>query len=170
MSETPPIEPRPPGGPVRPGVALAFALIAFVALAILGIGMTSLVLDQDVVSVLLPGGQSLGQLPGVLGLALASAAFAGVLWSAVRRRHPSFWGALVVTVAVFLAYLAGWGAGALFASTDVVVAAAVVARVATTWFGAVIAAAAFVCAWGGIALVRTRARRPRWPWEHDDEE
>ena len=29
---------------------------------------------------------------------------------------------------------------------------------------------AFIASWGGIALRRTRARHPRWPWEEHDAE
>ena len=53
---------------------------------------------------------------------------------------------------------------------DLAVAAAVAGRIATTWFGVVVAAAALIAAWGGIALVRTRAQRPRWPWEDEFDE
>jgi hypothetical protein len=153
------------GGPVRPPVALAFALIGFVALMIFGLGMTSLATDEDVIAA-----HGLGQFPGILGPIVAAGAFAGATWSAVRRPHPSFWGALWATVAVYLAYLVGVGAGTLFAGADPLLALGVVGRLATSWFGAVVAAAAFVAAWGGIALVRTRTRRPRWPWERDEDE
>ena len=157
--------PSPEGGPVRPLVALAFALIGFVALLVCGLGIASLVTDQSVISA--PG---FGQFPGILGSIAAAAAFAGVLWTALRRRHPSFWAALWTAAAAFLGYLVGVAIGALFQGADPALTAAAVGRLATTWFGAVVVGAALVAAWGGIALVRTRARRPRWPWEGDDEE
>ncbi len=175
-----------PYEPVRPPVALAFATIGFAALTIFGLGMTSLATGEDVIAT--PG---LGQLPGAAGVVCALLAFAGGLWAAIGRagggadagtaagagttagagrRHPSFWGAAWTTAAAFLAYLGGVWFGALFTGTDIGVATGVVGRLATSWFGLVVAAAAFVSAWAGIALVRTRARRPRWPWEDEFDE
>ena len=154
----------PTGGSVRPGVAMAFAITGYVALAIFGLGITSLVTDQEVVAV--PG---LGQLSGVGGMTLSTLAFGGGLWAAVRRPQPSFWGVPGVVLGAFLGYLAGvWLAG-LIGGADVAAATAAVGQLATSWFALVLLAAALVAAWGGIALVRTRARRPRWPWEHEDE-
>ncbi|MCP2638036.1 hypothetical protein K0817_015895 [Microbacterium sp. HD4P20] len=204
MSEAPQAE----GGPVRPLTALAFATIGFVALAIFGLGMTSLATGEAVIDT--PG---LGQIPGATGFVLATLAFAGGLWAAIGRAgptdatappgaaprraappraappgaappgptgpgrsgpdgargavpgHPSFWGAVWTAAACFVAYVGGVWIAALATGTDLAVATAVSGRLATSWFGLAVAAAAFVCAWSGIALVRTRARRPRWPWE-----
>jgi hypothetical protein len=173
------------GGQVRPLTALAFATMGFVALAIFGLGMTSLVTGQDVIAT--PG---LGQTPGITGMVLATLAFAAGLWAAIggggggtavpgsapadadaaSTRHPSFWGAAWTTVACFLAYIGGVWLAALVTGSDLAVATAVAGRLATSWFGLVIAGAAFVCAWSGIALVRTRAHRPRWPWEDEYDE
>lgn len=153
------------GGRVRPLTALAFATATFVALLIFGLGMVSLLLGEDVIEV--PG---LGQVPGILATAFATLAFAGGLWGAVRRPHPSFWGAAWTTAAAFLAYLAGVLLGAVFTGGDTAAALAAAGRIATSWFGAVVAGAAVVAAWGGIALVRTDARRPRWPWEDEFDE
>jgi hypothetical protein len=149
---------------VRPLTALAFATAAFVALLIFGLGMVSLAIGEDVIAT--PG---LGQTPGILATVLATVAFAVALWAALRRDRPSFWGAAWTTLATFLAYLAGVFVGAA-AAGDLAVAAAVTGRIATTWFGVAIAGAALVSAWGGIALVRTRAGRPRWPWEDEFDE
>jgi hypothetical protein len=189
MSEAPQSE----GGPVRPLTALAFATVGFVALAIFGLGMTSLATDEDVIAT--PG---LGQIPGATGFLLATLAFAGGLWSAIGRAdrtdaaasageqtprspglgaggsgsargagpgHPSFWGSAWTTLACYVAYVGGVWLAALVTGADLAVATAAAGRLATSWFGVAVAAAAFVCAWSGIALVRTRARRPRWPWE-----
>jgi hypothetical protein len=169
------------GGPVRPPVALAFATVGFVALAIFGLGMVSLGTGEDVIAT--PG---LGQIPGIVGMVLSVLAFAGGLWASIARagrvdaatpahaddhgaRQPSFWGVVWTTAAAFLAYIGGVWVGAVATGADLAAASAVAGRLATTWFGAVIAGAAFVSAWAGIALVRTRARRPRWPWENPDE-
>ena len=155
-------------GPVRPPIALAFATAGFVALLIFGLGMTSLAIGEDVIAT--PG---LGQIPGAAGVVCATLAFAGGLWAAISRagaRHPSYWGAAWTTAASFLAYVGGVWFAALFTGADLGVATAVAGRRATSWFGVSGAAAAFVSAWAGIALVRTRAHRPRWPWEDDFDE
>ncbi|MET0736541.1 MAG: hypothetical protein ABWY55_12975, partial [Microbacterium sp.] len=102
-------------------------------------------------------------------------AFGIGLWLTLRRRpagdarHPSFWNAGWITAATFLAYLAGLWVGAVATGADLAVATGVAGRIATSWFGVVVAAAALVSSWGGIALVRTTARRPRWPWEDDED-
>jgi hypothetical protein len=146
-------------------MALAFALVGYVALVIAGFGVVSLTTNQDVIAV-----SGSGQLPGILGVILASGAFAGILWLHIRRGHPSFWAALWIAAGSFLAYLFGVGVAEVAETQDVAAAATVVAHLSTTLFGAVVGGAALVAAWCGIALVRTRARRPRWPWEHDEDE
>ena len=158
-------DPQAEGGPVRPLTALAFATTGFIALAIFGLGMTSLILGEDVIST--PG---LGQLPGIVGMTAATLAFAAGLWAAVRRAPASYWGAGWTAVAAFLGYVGGVWLGALFAGVDPAVATSVAGGLATSWFGAVIAASGFIAAWGGVALVRTHARRPRWPWEDEFDE
>lgn len=150
-------------GGLAPRYAVVFAAVAFVALVICGLGLTSLVLDADVIS--LPESS---QVPGVVGLIAAVAAFAGALLLSLRPPHPSFWSAAVVAVAAYLLYGGGILAGALLAGITPAAAVAATGRSLVSWFGAVVVAAALVCAWGGIALVRTRAGRPRWGWEDDD--
>jgi hypothetical protein len=156
---------EPHGGRVRPITALAFATASFIALLIFGLGMTSLALGEDVIAT--PG---LGQVPGIVATASATVAFALGLWASVRRRRPSFWGAAWTTAGAYLAYLAGVWLGAVATGADLALAASVAGRIATSWFGAVVAGAALISAWGGIALVRTDARRPRWPWEDEFDE
>jgi hypothetical protein len=182
--------PEHEGGSVRPLTALAFTTIGFVALVIFALGMTSLVTSQDVIAT--PG---LGQIPGAAGVILATLAFAGGLWAAIGRaggadaaaagatdaatgrppsdaapRHPSYWGSAWTTAATFVAYVGGVWIAALVTGAELGVATGVAGRLATSWFGLAVAAAAFVCAWSGIALVRTRAQRPRWPWEDEFDE
>ncbi|GAA1929486.1 hypothetical protein GCM10009775_21920 [Microbacterium aoyamense] len=150
---------------VRPPVAVALATVVFATLVIFGFGMLSLALDEDVIA--MPG---LGQVPGILSLSIAAVSFAVLLAIALRQSAPSFWAVAWITPAVFLVYLATLWIGAVGVGAGIAAAAAIAGRVATTWFGAVPAGAAAVAAWGGMALVRTRADRPRWPWEHDDDE
>ena len=126
--------------------------------------MTSLLLEQDIVQT--PG---LGQVPGILATALTTAAFAVTLWAGLRRRHPSYSLAAWTALSCYLTYVVVVFIAVLVAA-ETSVAAQVAGRIATTWFGVVIAAAAAVAAWGGIALARTRAQRPRWPWEDEFDE
>ena len=153
------------GGPVRPLVALGLATVTFIALLIFGLGMVSLILNADIVEA--PG---LGQLPGVFATTLTTGVFALVLWLVLRLPQPRYRGALSVAVACYLAYVGGIWIGVLFSSAELETATAVAGRIATTWFGLVVALAAAASAWGGIALVRTRTDRPRWPWEDEFDE
>lgn len=158
-------ETGPGNGPVAPPLAVAFAVVGFVALAIAGLGLTSLALDADVIDA--PG---LGQIPGVVGMILATGAFAAALWVGARAEHPSFWTALVTALSVYVGEVAGVAIGALLAGSDPAAAVAAAGGVAIGWPGLVVALAGVVAGWGGIALVRTRSRRPRWPWENDEDE
>jgi hypothetical protein len=149
---------------VRPSVALWLTTAGFVALLIFGLGMTSLALDEDVIAV--PG---LGQIPGVIGTVLATGAFCATLAIALRHRHPSYWTAAIAAVVVGLAFPLGVWIGAVAGGADLAAAAGAAGGLLTSWFGVVTAAVAFVCAWAGVALIRTRAQRPRWPWEDADD-
>ncbi|NYE21348.1 hypothetical protein [Microbacterium immunditiarum] len=160
----PPTPPPPPGGPVRKPVALAFATVAFIALEIAGLGMASLLLDEDVVA-----SSGLGPWPAIASTGLATIVFGAGLALALRPDPPSYWSAAWIALATALAYVGGAWFGCLFAGADLAVAGSVAGRIATSWFGVVVLAAAAVSAWGGIALTRTRARRPLWPWEDDED-
>jgi hypothetical protein len=138
---------------------------AFVAVVIFGLGMTSLLLDQDVIAV-----RGLGQVPGVIGTIFAVGAFMLGLWLTIRRPQPSYAGAALTAVGVGLAYPLGVWFGALLQGEDLARAAGAAAGVLLSWFAVVIGASGFVCAWAGVALVRTNARRPRWRWEDPDDE
>jgi hypothetical protein len=155
----------PPRPPVRPAVALAFCLIGFFALVIAGLGLASLATDTDVISV--PG---LGQVPGAFGVFAAMATFAGTVWAAVRRPHPSFTALVGVVLGTWLAYVILSGVAAAVAAGDLGAGMAVTGSLALGWPGLVVAAAALVAGWAAVALVRTRAARPRWPWERDEDE
>ncbi|MET0673093.1 MAG: hypothetical protein ABWY37_06335 [Microbacterium pygmaeum] len=153
------------GGSVRPALALVFATVAFVALLIFGLGMLSLVLNADVVAA--PG---LGQIPGVIAVIVAMGAFAGALWAGIRSPQPSFWTALWTALAAAAGYIVGLWLGAVFTGADVGVATAAAGRIATSWFGAVVGVSGAIAGWGGVAVVRTRSQRPRWPWEDEFDE
>ncbi|HET6302957.1 hypothetical protein [Microbacterium sp.] len=160
-----PPQPPPQGGPVRKPYALAFATVAFIALEIAGLGIATLILDEDVVAA-----SGLGPWPAIASTGLATIVFAAGLALALRAVPPSYWSAAWIALATALAYVAGAWFGCLFAGADLAVAGSVAGRIATSWFGVVVLAAAAVSAWGGVALTRTRAHRPRWPWEDDEGE
>lgn len=153
-----------PDSSVSPAVAFAFALMTYVAVAIAGLGVTSLITDQDVISV--PG---LGVISGVLGFGLSCVVFAGGLWISLRRRTPSYADAVLVTVATVLAYIGGIWFGAVVSGADVAAATAAMGVFAMSWFNLVLALAALVAAGGGVALVRATGGIPRWPWENDSD-
>lgn len=142
-----------------------FAIIGFFALAIFGLGALSVATDADVIST--PG---LGQMPGVIGMLVAVLAFALMLGLALRQRHPSFWSVPSAALVTALAHLAAVWVAVLVPSSDIVLSTAVAGDLVRGGASAVLVLAAAIAAWGGIALRRTRAQHPRWPWErHDDE-
>ena len=148
---------------VAPPTAAFFATIGFAALAICGFGFTSLLTDTDVIAA--PG---LGQGAGIVAMLLAASAFAGTEFGAVRRgRYPAAAWVMVATVA---AYLAGMVLGGVVTGADAALAVSAAGEFALSWYTLVLAVTAAAAAWAGIALRRTRARRPEWPWEHEDDE
>jgi len=152
----------PPRPPARPWVAVVFCTVGFFALSIAGLGIGSLWTDSDVIAV--PG---LGQVPGIIGMLAALGVFALTAATAVRRPQPPYTGVVLVVVATWLAYVLVTGLGATVAAADLGAGFAVTGGLALGWQGLVLAAAALVAGWSAIALVRTRAAAPRWPWERD---
>lgn len=152
-----------PGAGVSPPLAVLFPSVGFFALLIAGLGVVSLLTGADVLAV--PG---LGQVPGVVGTAASVIVFAATTWRVVRRRPARYGSVAVVVIATFLAYLFGVLVGAVFAGVDFAAALSAAGGFATSWFALVLASAAFVAAWSAVALVRTKAHRPQWPWEHDE--
>ncbi|MCR2784901.1 MULTISPECIES: hypothetical protein [unclassified Microbacterium] len=150
---------------VQPAAALAFALIGYIALAICGLGVTSLVSGREVIDA--PGA---GQVPGIAGMALSVIAVAVVLWVMLRAPRPSYSAALVAALAAFLGYLAGLCVGVVIAGVDVGLLGGAVSSFVLSWFSVVLAVAGAVAGWSAVALVRTRSQRPRWPWESDEDE
>ncbi|MGC5172881.1 hypothetical protein ACLQ2Q_19765 [Microbacterium sp. DT81.1] len=139
--------------------------MGYVALVIFGLGMTSLATNTDVIDT--PG---LSAVPGVAGIVVSAAGFSAVLGAGLRVPHPSFYTALWAALAAAVAYLAGVWIAAVTSGVDTAMAASVVGRLAVGWAAPVVAVAAFVTAWAAIAVLRTRARPPRWPWERNDTE
>jgi hypothetical protein len=152
-------------GPVSPPVALALTTVGFFTLTIAGMGLISLATDADVLTV--PG---IGQIPGAAGVIAAGAAYAAGAWRMLRAARPRYTGAVWVALIGYLVYGAATGFAALVVTGQPATALAVTGALLVGWAGLVVAASAAVAAWSAVALVRTRASRPRWPWERDDEE
>ncbi len=150
--------------PHHPGRAALVAIVLFLALAIAGLGVASLLLDESVIAA--PG---LGQLPGVLALAAAGAAV-----SLASRRGVGRGGILTTvitaTAGAYLTYVLVLGLVVAAVSSDLGRALAVAGRAATAWPGLVVAGSA-LCAsalglWAGAGTTDTA----QWPWEREDPE
>jgi len=144
-------------------IAAFFATVGFAALAICGFGFTSLLTNTDVLSA-----PDLGQGAGIAAMLLSGVVFAGTEYGAVRRRrYPA---AAWVMIATIAAYLLGVVVGGVLGGADAAAALGVAGEFALSWYALVLGATAAAAAWAGIALHRTRARRPEWPWERDEDD
>lgn len=159
-------DPRePPHAGVSPVLAWAIAVVSFFALAIMGLGMLSLYTERDLISV--PG---LGQLPGVVGMGLSVVVFAIALRGVLADARPSYVSSVFLALAAALVHLGGvWGTSVSEGSGSVRATAAA-GQLVLGGASAVMVLAALIGAWIGIALRRTGARAPRWPWEKRDDD
>ncbi len=140
-------------------------MVSFFALSIMGLGVLSLLSEHDIISV-----QQLGQLPGVVGMGLAAVVFALALRVVLAEVRPSFVSSVFLALAAALAHLGGvWGT-AVSEGSGAVRATAAAGQLVLGGSSAVIVVAALIAAWVAIALRRTGARAPRWPWEKKDED
>lgn len=146
-------------------MAVVLATISFFALAVFGLGALSVATDTDIIST-----PDLGQAPGVAGMLAAVVAFAVLLWVTLRARRPSFVSTITIALVTVLAHLAVVWFAVLLGTSDIVIATAVAGDLVRGGVSAVLLVAALIAAWGGIALRRTRAEHPRWPWERDEDE
>ncbi|MFE6997315.1 DUF6121 family protein [Microbacterium sp. NPDC057659] len=136
------------------------ATVLFFGLVILGLGMLSYFTDSDILSV-----PDLGQYPGVVGMVAAIIGFVAILVPSLRLRRPTYPASVLVGVATALAHLAGVWVAALFGGAGVAAATAAVMQLVVGGASMVVALAALAAAWIGVALRRTRSRKPHWPWE-----
>ncbi|MFD5213225.1 hypothetical protein [Microbacterium sp. NPDC058345] len=160
---------RDPRGDQPAGVSAVLALVigaaCFLSLAILGLGMLSYFADVDIVSV--PG---LSVWPGISGMAAAVLLFAAVLRPVLSQPHPSFRPVLIIGLAAALVHLAVVWLGALVTGVGLVHAAAAASQLVVSGASLVLLITAVAGAWIAIALRRTSASAPHWPWERTDEE
>lgn len=143
---------------------MVLATIGFFALAVFGLGALSVATDTDIIAV--PG---LGQAPGAIGMLSAVIVFALMLWSTLRRGNPSYVATVAIALLAAIMHLAAVWVTVLIGSSDLVIATAVAGDLVRGGASAVLVVAGLIAAWGGIALRRTRAEHPRWPWERDDD-
>jgi uncharacterized membrane protein len=141
---------------------LAFALVAFVALLIFGLGVVSLALDEAVISQ--PG---MTQAPGIVGTILSMLGFAAVAYPALLRRSGVAMAVLTGLASVF-GYVAGVAIGGLFSGIDPLRAIGVAGALAISWPAAVVFVASAVCAAAALVVGRARPGTARWPWERDE--
>ena len=149
-------------------VVAAFAAALDLALVVCAWGFVSLLTDVDVIAA-----PDAGLL---VGPAAAGASVAAVLLTLAHtlrrpdRQLPSVlfsalwsWVALVVVATVGYAIATGTLLAALLFGLGLGI----------TWFGLLVPALAAVVASFAVLVARGRSsgmERPRWPWEHDDEE
>ncbi len=153
-----PREPKPAG--VSAFLAVVFATISWFALTIAGLGVWSALTEQDIIIV-----PRLSAVPGVVGVIVALLVFVIALALALRGR-PSFLSVPFIGLGTALGYGVAIWLGVLVESGDIIAATAAFGAL-VTGAGSIVLVAALIAAWGGIALRRTQAHPPRWPWEKE---
>lgn len=158
-----------PRGPEPTGVsaflALVVGFVGFAALAILGLGMLSFFRDVDILSV--PG---LDWWPAIVAMLFAIAAFCWMLWPTLTRGSPSFLAVPAVALVTAVAHLAALWLAAVLSGVGLESALVAISQLLTRGSSGVVLLAAAVGSWVAIALRRTRAGAPHWPWEDGDAE
>ena len=147
-----------------PPLALAsFASVGYLALLVAGLGFASAITNQDVISV--PGTSLIA---AFVAAGIAIIAFGLFLLGPASRARPSYWSALSTALGTAAVYLLALGACVLVSGGDLDRTLAVLGDVIVGWVTPVVAIAAAVAAWGALAMRRTSASRPRWPWEDEE--
>ncbi|MGW9113332.1 hypothetical protein [Microbacterium sp. NPDC055683] len=157
--------PRREGEGFPAGMLLAFAVSGYGALVVCLLGFGSLLTSSDVIAT--PG---IEIVPGVLAVVASVAVFGGALFPVLRSARPRYPATVGVVLAVVVGYAAALWLLALVFGADLAAATAAVGAVVIGWPVLAIALAAAIAAWAGIAVRRTQARPPHWPWERDGEE
>lgn len=155
---------RDPRGETPAGVSAVTALtvgwVSYAALAILALGMVSYFANVDVIPA-----EGVYRWAGIVGMLVSIGAFAGMLGPVLRAPRPSFTSALLVALVAALLHLAAIWVSALIGGGGVAGSTAVASTLILQGGSLSLLLAAFVAAWVAIALRRTRAGRPHWPWE-----
>ncbi len=157
---------RDPRGEQPSGVSVVTALtvgwVSFAALAILALGMLSYFAGIDVISA-----EGVYRWAGITAMIAAIAGFAGMAAWTLRAAHPSYVSALLIALVATLVHLVVMTLAVLIGGETTVGAITAMSMLVTQGASLAIFLAAVVAAWIAIALRRTRAGRPHWPWEDD---
>lgn len=143
---------------------VSFASIGYLALLVAGLGIASAIVDDDIIST---PGTSLIAAYAAAGVAIA--AFALLLAGPVSRAKPGYWSAVSTAIGSAGVYVIALAVAVFVSSADLSLVGSVLREVLVGWVVPVVLGSAFVAAWAGIALRRTNASQPRWPWEDEDE-
>lgn len=146
-------------------LALVIGFVGFAALAILGLGMLSFFNDVDILSV--PG---LDWWPAIVAMIFGIVVFCWMLWPGLARGRASFLFVPAVAFVTAIAHLVALWLAALLSGVGTAGALAAVSQLVVRGSSLVVLIAAAIGAWVAIALRRTSAHAPRWPWEHDEGE
>ena len=162
-------EPDPTQAAQRPAwVVAAFAAALYLAVVVFAYGFVSLLTDAEVI----PSADA-----GLLvGPAIVGAAVLALLLHLARAlRSPRN-----ILGVVLLAAAWTWGAAVVMAVIGYVLATGTALAAllfglgfGVSWFGLLIPALAALIAWFAASVAQAQAggaRRPRWPWERDEEE
>lgn len=141
---------------------VSFASVTYLALVVAGLGFGSLIIDDDVITTT---GVSL--IAAYVAAGISILAFAGFLVGPARRERPSYWFAGSTAIGTAAIHALTLGLAALFSTGDLGIVGGVLSETLTGWVAPMILVAALISSWAALAVRRTAAGRPRWPWEDE---
>lgn len=142
---------------------VALASIVYLAMLVAGLGVASAITDEDIIST--PG---VSIVAAYAAAAAAIAAFALLLVGPVSREKSSYWSAASTAIGCAGIYTIALAIGVFVSSADLSLMGSVLSEVLVGWVVPVVLGSAFVVAWGTIAMRRTEAKPPHWPWEDEE--
>ena len=142
---------------------IAFASVGYLALLVAGLGIASVIADDDVIST-----PEVSLVAAYTAAGLAIVGFALLLLAPLSHARPSYWSAVSTGVGSAGLYVIALGIGVLLSSGELSLVAAVLREVLLGWVVPVVLGSALIAAWAAIAMRRTAASRPRWPWEDEE--
>ncbi|MBY6061523.1 hypothetical protein [Microbacterium esteraromaticum] len=157
-----------PHGPAPEGVSVALAAVVgiacFGAFGLLGLGMLSYFSDTDILAV-----EGLTLWPGIIGMLVAIAVFAGMLIAVLRRRSSRLASILAVGLVTVVAHVAAVWVSAVIGGAGLAHASVAGSQLIVRGSSLVLFAVAALAAGIAVALRRARGGTPKWPWERGDE-
>ncbi|WP_029150160.1 hypothetical protein [Microbacterium indicum] len=146
--------------PRAPLAVAALATVGYLALLVAGLGFASLWTGSEVIA-----------MPGIdiptafVAAGAALVAFGLLLWAALDRWRPSYGSVAGVALASGAVHALVLGVAVLVDTGDLGSVIGVLEHVLIGWVSPVVVLAAAVAAWAAVAIRRTGANPPRWPWE-----